>query len=55
MIGDHKVSFYLEGEHIELAHIAESRSLFGKGAIRLAHILSKVTEPKVYSVKDLYG
>jgi len=55
VIGDHKILFYLDGEHIELTHIAESRSLFGKGAIRLAHMLSKVREPKVYSIKELYG
>ena len=36
VIGDHNVIFASEGERVELAHLAQDRSIFAKGAVRAA-------------------
>lgn len=53
IVGDHSVTFYLDGEHITISHSAESRSLFGKGALRLAKLLHTKSEHRVYTVEEL--
>ena len=36
IVGDHNVIFASEGERIELAHLAQDRGIFAKGAVRAA-------------------
>jgi 4-hydroxy-tetrahydrodipicolinate reductase len=36
VIGDHVVSFFGKGDKIELAHFAQDRSIFARGAIDAA-------------------
>jgi 4-hydroxy-tetrahydrodipicolinate reductase len=54
VVGEHMVTFYGEGERIELGHKATDRSLFAKGAIRAA-LWVKDQNPGVYSMKDVLG
>lgn len=52
VVGDHKVTFYGEGERVELGHIATDRSLFARGALRAAVWLSD-KEPGLYTMRDV--
>lgn len=54
VIGDHRVFFYGENERLELAHIATSRALFARGAIRAAQWAID-QKPGLYSMKDVLG
>lgn len=52
VVGEHKVTFYGEGERIEFGHIATDRSLFARGAIRAALWLSG-QKPGLYTMRDV--
>ena len=52
VVGEHKVTFYGEGERVELGHIATDRSLFARGALRAALWLSD-KEPGLYTMRDV--
>lgn len=54
VIGDHSVVFAGDGERLELAHKASSRSLFAKGAVRAA-LWTKGQAPGFYSMRDVLG
>lgn len=55
VVGDHAVVFAGEHERIELAHKAQSRAAFAKGAMTAARWLPGV-KPGVYSMRDvLFG
>ncbi len=58
-IGDHSVIIYGPGERIEINHRANDRSLFARGALRLARRLLGKKRPKAtgfpYNPEDLYG
>lgn len=54
VVGEHTVSFFGEGERIELAHKATDRSLFAKGAIRAA-LWAKDQPNGLYSMRDVLG
>ena len=54
VVGEHMVTFYGEGERIELGHKATDRSLFAKGAIRAA-IWAKGKPSGLYSMHDVLG
>lgn len=54
VIGDHKVIFAGAGERIELAHIAEDRSLFAQGAMKAA-LWGRGRKPGLYSMADVLG
>jgi 4-hydroxy-tetrahydrodipicolinate reductase len=41
VVGEHKISFYFEGEQLEISHIASNRAVFASGAIKLANVLAK--------------
>ena len=51
--GEHTIFFLGEGERIELTQRARDRSIFARGALRLARLLC-AKPPALYSVKDLY-
>jgi 4-hydroxy-tetrahydrodipicolinate reductase len=52
VVGEHTVSFFGEGERIELTHIASNRALFAKGALRAA-IWVKDQKYGLYSMRDV--
>jgi 4-hydroxy-tetrahydrodipicolinate reductase len=54
VIGDHKVIFAGPGERIELAHVAEDRSIFARGAVQAA-LWGKDQKPGLYSMADVLG
>lgn len=54
VVGDHKVIFAGSGERLELAHVAEDRSLFAQGAVKAA-LWGRGREPRLYSMADVLG
>ena len=52
--GDHSVSLLGEGERITLSHVAESREIFARGALRAATWLTG-QEAGRYSMDDVLG
>lgn len=54
VVGDHKVIFAGAGERLELAHVAEDRSLFAQGAVKAA-LWGKGRAPGLYSMADVLG
>lgn len=54
IVGEHFIYFMGDSERIELAHRAENRLLFAKGALKLISILGKLA-PDCYKVEQLLG
>ena len=54
VIGDHKVILAGPSERIELAHIAEDRNIFARGAVQAA-LWGKDQKPGLYSMADVLG
>lgn len=54
VVGDHTVIFAGNGERLELRHVAESRELFARGAVRAA-LWAKGRAPGLYSMMDVLG
>ena len=54
VVGDHKVIFAGGGERLELAHVAEDRSLFAQGAVKAA-LWGRERRPGLYSMADVLG
>jgi 4-hydroxy-tetrahydrodipicolinate reductase len=54
VVGDHTVIFAADGERIEIAHKASSRSVFARGALRAARWVAG-RPPGLYSMKDVLG
>lgn len=52
VIGEHMVTFYAEGERLELGHRASNRALFAKGAIRAA-LWAQDQPPGLYAMRDV--
>lgn len=52
VVGEHRTSFYGQGERLELNHIATDRSLFAKGALQAAQWIGG-QEPGLYSMRDV--
>lgn len=52
--GEHMVTFYGDGERIELGHRASNKSLFAKGALRAARWI-KDQKPGLYTMRDVLG
>ena len=52
--GDHRVLLAGDGERIELAHIAEGRDIFAKGAVKAARWLAG-RKPGRYRMADIFG
>ncbi len=54
VIGEHTVTFLLEDEIVEVRHVAQSRQVFGYGALEVAKFI--VEQPAgLYSMEDLLG
>jgi 4-hydroxy-tetrahydrodipicolinate reductase len=54
VVGDHTVIFAGPAERLELAHKAEDRMIFARGALRAA-LWSRGREPGLYSMADVLG
>lgn len=54
VVGDHTVIFAGAGERLELAHKAEDRGIFARGAVRAA-LWGKGRKPGLYSMQDVLG
>ncbi len=52
VVGDHTVLFAGSGERLELRHVAESRELFARGAVKAA-VWAKGKKPGLYSMMDV--
>lgn len=52
--GDHTVIFAGNSERIEIRHMAHSRQIFAKGAVRAAEWICS-QEPGIYSMDDVLG
>lgn len=51
VVGEHMVTFYGEGERLQLGHIASDRALFAKGALRAAQWLHG-KDNGLYTMRD---
>jgi 4-hydroxy-tetrahydrodipicolinate reductase len=54
VVGDHTVIFAGQGERLELRHVAESRELFARGAVKAA-LWAKGKKPGLYNMYDVLG
>ena len=54
VVGDHTVIFAGNGERLELRHVAESRELFARGAVKAALWAAK-QKPGLYNMNDVLG
>jgi 4-hydroxy-tetrahydrodipicolinate reductase len=54
VVGDHSVIFAGPGERLELAHKAEDRGIFARGAIHAA-LWARQRKPGLYSMRDVLG
>jgi 4-hydroxy-tetrahydrodipicolinate reductase len=54
VVGEHVVIFAAEGERVELAHRAESRDIFARGALTAARWLAG-RSPGLYTMADVLG
>lgn len=52
--GEHRVMLAGEGERIELTHVAESREIFARGAVKAARWLAG-QKPGRYTMADIFG
>ncbi len=54
VVSDHRVIFASDGERIELAHVATSREIYARGALRAA-LWAQGRPPGLYSMADVLG
>lgn len=54
VVGDHTVILAGNGERLELRHVAESRELFARGAVKAA-VWAEGKKPGLYSMYDVLG
>jgi 4-hydroxy-tetrahydrodipicolinate reductase len=52
VVGEHRVTFYSEGEEVEVTHRALSRRTFAAGALRAASFVAGAT-PGLYTMEDV--
>jgi 4-hydroxy-tetrahydrodipicolinate reductase len=54
VVGDHTVMFASDSERIEFTHIAQSREMFARGAVRAA-LWAQNKKPGLYDMQDVLG
>jgi len=54
VIGEHTVSFFGQGERIDLTHRAHSRDCFARGALKAARFVMSAA-PGLYDMQDVLG
>ncbi len=55
VVGDHTVSFGALGERLELTHLASTRDVFARGALRAGKWLAGQKNPGRYKMADVLG
>ncbi|MGE0119252.1 MAG: 4-hydroxy-tetrahydrodipicolinate reductase [Dongiaceae bacterium] len=53
-VGEHRVIFATDGERVELTHVASSREIYARGALRAA-LWAQGRPPGLYSMADVLG
>ena len=54
VVGEHRIHLLMDGERLELSHLANSRAIFARGALRAArYIVGK--PPGIYTMRDVLG
>jgi 4-hydroxy-tetrahydrodipicolinate reductase len=54
-VGEHRLVFAGPGERLELAHLAQDRSGFARGALAAARWLAAGRKPGLYGMHDVLG
>ena len=54
VVGEHTVTFAVEGERLELTHKASSRRIFSRGAVHAAR-WAPAQPPGLYGMADVLG
>jgi 4-hydroxy-tetrahydrodipicolinate reductase len=54
VVSDHRVIFASDGERVELSHVATSREIYARGALRAA-LWAQSKPPGLYSMADVLG
>jgi len=54
IVGEHKVMFAADGERLELTHVATSRRIYARGAVRAA-LWAGQQSPGLYDMADVLG
>jgi len=52
VVGDHTVTFFMDGERVEITHKASSRMIYANGAVRAANWLHDKPSG-LYSMQDV--
>ncbi len=52
VVGDHTVTFFMDGERVEITHKASSRMIYANGAVRAANWLND-KQSGLYSMQDV--
>ena len=55
VVGEHTVTFYGQGERLELVHRATDRDIFARGALRAARLDVAKREPGLYGMDAVLG
>jgi 4-hydroxy-tetrahydrodipicolinate reductase len=55
IVGEHRLVLAGPGERVELAHLAQDRSGFARGALAAAGWLARGRGPGFYAMKDVLG
>lgn len=53
--GDHIVTIAGENDYVQLKHSISDRALFAEGALNAARFLMQQTEPRIYTMDDLFN
>ena len=55
IVGEHRLVLAGHGERVELAHLAQDRSGFARGALAAARWLAQGRRPDLYAMRDVLG
>jgi 4-hydroxy-tetrahydrodipicolinate reductase len=55
IVGEHRLVLAGPGERVELAHVAQDRSGFARGALAAARWLLGGRKPGLYGMRDVLG
>ncbi len=54
VVGEHRIYLTMNGERIELSHVANSRAIFARGALKAARFVYG-QKPGIYTMHDVMG
>lgn len=53
--GEHIVTIAGENDYVELKHFVNDRGVFAEGALQAARFIMRQTEPRIYTMDDLFN